>query len=240
MAKPTDLTRKSWDKAKELTVPKTGFGDKLDAYRAARKKTEDLPTRNLAAFKAAATALDAVTKHVPVALGKCNKTLHKSTIEALGAYKGLIDKEGLALSSEFTKYQGYVDKYKNLRDVCGKEMKQIRAKLDALVAKTVPGAKAGAAAGKADVVEKLVNATKAELTKIQKEADDSIAKPRIPGPAAETPHADDRPDASVFTALITAQSDIIAVRKKAEGDLDAALDAAKKRQALTAGRQQGS
>ena len=29
--KPTDLASKAWNKLKELTVPKTGFGDKLDA-----------------------------------------------------------------------------------------------------------------------------------------------------------------------------------------------------------------
>lgn len=228
MAKPTDLTRKAWDKVKGLTVPKTGLGDKLDAYQAARKKTVDLPTRNLAAFKAAAAALDAVTKHIPVAQGKCNKTLHKDTIEALASYKGLIDKEGIALSGEFTKYQGYIDKYKHLRDVCAKEMKQIRVTLDALVAKAVPAAKAAAAAGKAAEADKLVKATQAELLKLQKMADDSIAKPRVPGPAAETPHADDRPDMSVFTALITAQTEIIAVRKQAEAALDAALKSVKK------------
>lgn len=229
MAKPTDLTRKSWDKAKELTVPKTGFGDKLNAYQEARKKTEALTTRNLVTYNAAAAALDAVTKHIPLAVAKCNKTLHKSTIEALGAYKGLIDKEGVALQKDILEYRGYINKYKKLREDCGKEMKEIRAKLDALIAKTVPGAKAGAAAGKAEVVQKLVTATKAELTKLQKEADDSIAKPRVPGPQIETPHADDRPDMSVFTALITAQNEIIAVRKKAEADLDAALAAAQKK-----------
>ena len=227
MAKPTDLTRKTWNKVKELTVPKTGFGDKLDAYAAARKKTQDLPTRNLAAFKAAATALDDVTKHIAVAQGKCNKTLHKATLEALAAYKGLIDKEGIALSGEFIKYQGHVDKYKNLREVCGKEMKQIKATLDALSTKVLTAAKAGATAGKVAEVDKLVKGTQGELDKLQNAADASLAKPRVPAAAAETPHGDDRPGPAVFTALITLQTDIIALRKHTEAELAKALVDAK-------------
>ena len=223
---PKDLTNASWKKVKGLTVPETGFGKVLDAYQAARKKTIDLPTRNVASFGAAATALTAITKAVPAAVAKCNKTLHKDTIAALGAYANLVKEEGLTLSKEATKYQGYVDMYKHKREVCGKELSAIKKSLDELGVKALGEVKKlmGSSDKKAhELAEKLVEKTKAELTKLQHDADTSLAKPRVPGPAAETPHADDRPDASVFTALIDKQKEIIGDRTHIERALDEAL-----------------
>ena len=219
MAKPTDLTSKTWNKVKGLTVPKTGFGEKLDAYQAAKRKTEDLPTRNLKAFDTAAKALGDITKHIPVAQQKCNKTLHKDTIEALGAYKALVDKEGGELHSAAVKYQGYIDKYKDLRAVCGQELAAIETRMDNAAKKVVADAKREIAAGHLAEAGKQIKAGTAQLQQIQQEANDSLQKPRVPGPAVETPHADDRPDASVFTALINKQQDIIAVRTEAEHEL---------------------
>lgn len=226
MAKPTDLTSKTWNKLKGLTVPKTGFGGKLDLYQAAKKKTEDLPTRNLSAFKAAADALDAVTKHIPVAEGKCNKKLHKDTLDTLAAYKPVIDKEGMELNAAFTKYQGYIDKYKHIREVCGKELAVIEKQMDTAVKAQIADVKKLIAAGKRDDAVKHAKEAQAELQNIQKLADESLAKPRIPGPAIETPHADDRPDASVFTALIDKQKEIIGTRTDGEHQLAELLKAA--------------
>ncbi|MEO7151923.1 MAG: hypothetical protein ABIX46_09485 [Burkholderiaceae bacterium] len=62
---PTDLTGRGWDKLKEVTVPKTGFGDKLTAHDKARKVTQSLGPRNLASFKTAATALKGVSHCAP-------------------------------------------------------------------------------------------------------------------------------------------------------------------------------
>src|SRR6201999_4401622 len=96
MAKPTDLTRKGWAKIKGLTVPKTGFGEKLEAYEKAKGKVlaTALAARNRPNSAAAAGALKPVEHQIPDAIKKCNKTLHKDTIAALEAYKGLVTKEG--------------------------------------------------------------------------------------------------------------------------------------------------
>lgn len=225
--KPTDLTRKGWNKLKGLTVPKTGFGEKLDAYETARAKTEALATRSIAAFNAAADALQAIIKHIPEAQKKCNKTLHKETIEILAAYKPLAEKEGAALHNKFAVYQGYVDKYKHVREVCGKELAAIEKQLDATAKTLIADAKKAIAAAKYVDAGKEIKAGLVELQKLQKAADDSLAKPRVPGPAVETPHADDRPDASVFTALIDKQKDIIATRTEAERELNALFEEAK-------------
>ena len=217
--KPTDLTSKTWNKVKGLTVPKTGLGAKLDAYQAAKTKTEQLQTRNLAAFSAAADALQAITKHLPEAEKKCNKTLHKDTITALAAYKPLIATEGAELHNAFVKYQGYVDKYKHLREVCGKEMAVIERQMEAAAKSAIDEVTKSISENDLPEAIKQAKAAKEELAKIQTLANESIAKPRVPGPAIETPHADDRPDASVFTALINKQNDIIGIRTNAEHKL---------------------
>ena len=135
--KPTDLTSKSWNKLKELTVPKTGFGDKLDAYEKARKVTEVLGTRKLATFKAAGAALDVAVKHIPTAQAKCNKTLHKDTIAALEAYKALFAAEGLVLNKEAMKYQGNIDRTLDRLKVCEASMKVHEQTMTALVKASV-------------------------------------------------------------------------------------------------------
>lgn len=219
MTKPADLTSKTWNKLKGVTVPKTGFGQKLDAYQAAKKKTEVLATRNLAAYGDAADALQAVGKHIPEAEKKCNKTLHKDTLKTLEEYKTVLKDEGEKLHNEFAKYQGYVDKYKHIREVCGKELAVIEKQMDAVAKSLVAAVKKSVSESKLPEAAKEAKAGVDELQKIQKLADDSLAKPRVPGPAIETPHADDRPDASVFTALIDKQKEIIAIRTLAEREV---------------------
>jgi hypothetical protein len=219
--KPTDLTRKTWNKLKGLTVPKTGFGDKLDAYQIAKKKTEELATRSISSFKVAADTLQAIIKHIPEAQKKCNKTLHKETIEALAAYKPLAEKEGGELHKNFATYQGYVDKFKHVREVCGQELAQLEKQMKATAESAIAAVKKLVSEGKREDALKHAKDSVADLRKIQERADDSLAKPRVPPPAVESPHKDDRPDASVFTALIEKQNEIIGIRKHAEGELAA-------------------
>jgi hypothetical protein len=216
-SKPTDLTRKTWDKVKELTVPKTGLGAKLDEYQTAREKTEALPTRNSKAYKDAAAALVAVKKHLPEAEKKCNKTLHKNTIAALAAYKGLLDAEGVKLAAAETKYQNYREVWIEKRKKSLKELPDLMKRMADNAKMAIKIGRDAANAGKAD------DATAAHADGLKQLKEDyeacikSVETWRVPPPAVEQPHVDDRLD--VFGPLVKLSNDVETVRTQ----LDSAL-----------------
>lgn len=224
MAKtPTDLTRRGWDKLKELTVPKTGFGDKLDAYDKARRSTQVLMTRNLATFKAAATALDVAVKHIPTAQAKCNKTLHKDTIAALAAYKPLFTAEGLALNQAAMKYQGNIDRTLDRLKVCEAAMKVHKQTMTALVKGCLANVNHAVANKKGPDVAQAVKAGLATLRAEQDKTNTTLEKWREPVEHKDAAHVDDRPDDAAFQRIIAMQKSITDMRANADTDLAAAL-----------------
>lgn len=224
MAKtPTDLSSKSWNKLKELTVPKTGFGGKLDAYDVAKKKTEVLQTRNLASFGAAATALGNITKHIPDAQKKCNKTLHKDTIAALEAYKPLIAAESTALNKAFIKYQGNIDRTLERLKVCEAAMKVHKQTMTALVKGSLANVAHAVTAKKGPDVVQAVKSGLAALRAEQDKTNATLEKWREPVLHADAAHADDRPDDAAFQRIIKLQKEISDMRANADGDLAEAL-----------------
>ena len=224
--KPTDLSSKAWNKLKELTVPKTGFGDKLDAYATARKVPEVLQTRKLATYSLAAVALGNITKHIPTAVGKCNKTLHKDTIAALEAYKPLIVAEGTALNKEVIKYQGYIDRTFQRLAVCEPAMKVHKQTMTALVKSSLDNVDNAIAAKKSVDALQLVKTGVAALKAEQDKTNTTLEQWREPVLATEAAHADDRPDDSAFQRIIAMQKSITDMRANAENDLATKLKAA--------------
>lgn len=214
--KPTDLTSKSWNKLKEMTVPKTGFGDKLDAYAKAKKVTEVLTTRKLASFSLAATALGDITKHIAVAQGKCNKTLHKDTIAALEAYKPLIATESGALNAEFVTYQGYIDNFNRRGEVALKEMTAHKQHMTTLTKASVDAVKKALLAKDFVTASQSITGGLAALKKAQDATNLSLEKWREPILHAVAAHADDRGDDSRFQTLIGMQKNITDMRAIAE------------------------
>ena len=221
---PADLTSKTWNKLKEVTVPKTGFGAKLDDFLEAKKETEVLRTRNLAAYTKAADALDKVIKHIAVAKGKCNKLLHKSTIGLLGAYETLLDAEDVALKKKTADYQGYIDTALELRATCATEMKAHKLAMAKAGKDLLDAVNAAIAQKKLVDAAQLVKAGMAELDRIRIAANASLEKPRTAGDAlAEKKASADDLGSEGFTALIKMQESIIAERKEAEMALTQAL-----------------
>ncbi len=135
----------------------------------------------------------------------------------------MVNKEGEKLHTAFVTYQGYVDQYKNVRVVCGKELAAIEQQMDATGKSVLAAVKKSISEGKLTDAAAHAKDGLAELEKIQKLADASLAKPRVPGPANEAPHVDDRPDDSAFTALINKQKEIIGIRSDAEHQVAAAI-----------------
>ncbi len=224
--KPTDLTSKSWNKLKELTVPKTGFGDKLDAYEKARKVTEVLATRKLATFKAAGTALDLAVKHIPTAQAKCNKTLHKDTIAALEAYKALFTAEGLVLNKEAMKYQGNIDRTLDRLKVCEAAMKVHEQTMTALVKASVDKVSNAITAKKTVDALQFVKIGVAALKAQQNTTNTTLEKWREPVEHKDAAHMDDRPDDSAFQRIIATQKRITDMRADAETTMAAKLKTA--------------
>lgn len=210
-AKPTDLTSKTWNKVKGLTVPKTGLGEKLDAYQEAKKKTEALQTRNLAAFKAAADALAAVRKHLPEAEKKCNKTLHKDTLEALAAYKGLLNAEGQTLSAASTKYMGYLDIWKHKREKSLKVLPDLMKRMTDNAKMAIKVGRDSANAGKTNDAKAAHADGMIQLKKDYDACIESIETWRVPPRAEEQPHVDDRPTGA-FGPLVKLSQDVEALR----------------------------
>ena len=205
-SKPTDLTSKTWNKLKEVTVPKTGFGAKLDLFVAAKNDTEVLRTRNLAAYKKAADALDDVIKHIPVAKAKCNKLLHKSTISLLGSYETLLDAEDTALKKKATDYQGYIDTALELRATCAKEMTAHKLEMEKTGKDLLEAVNAAIAEKKLVDAAQLVKEGMAELDQIRVAANASLEKPRTAGDAlAEKKASADDLGSDGFTRLIKMQ-----------------------------------
>ena len=224
--KPTDLSSKSWNKLKELTVPKTGFGDKLDAYDKAKKVTEVLQTRNLATFGLAATALGNITKHIATAQGKCNKTLHKDTIAALEAYKPLIATESTELNKAFIKYQGNIDRTLQRLTVCEAAMKVHKQTMTALVKSSVDKLVDAIAAKKTVDALQFAKTGLAALKAEQDKTNTTLEKWREPVEHKDAAHVDDRPDDSAFQRIIATQKSITDMRANAETDIATKLKAA--------------
>ena len=225
MAKlPTDLSNESWKKVKALTLTETGFGKVLDAYQAARHKTKDLQTRNIASFQAAAVALAAISKAVPGVLAKCNKTLHKDTITALGAYAGLVKAEGLELNKESTAYLGYIDTFNHKREVGLKELLAFKKAMEELGKKQLEEVKKVIATDHpktTELAKKLVEKYKADLDHMQTEINSSIEKWRVPPVKQLQAHMDDRSD-KLFKQLTDLPNEIIADRKNIAAALEKA------------------
>ncbi len=221
--KPTDLTSAAWNKLKEVTVPKTGFGAKLDAYDVAKKKTEALTTRNLQTFGLAAVALGNITKHIPDAQKKCNKTLHKDTIAALEAYKPLIAAESTALNKAFIKYQGNIDRTLQRLTVCEAAMKVHKQTMTALVKSSVDSVTNAVAAKKKIDAVQLVKSGLTALRAEQDKTNTTLEKWREPVLHADAAHVDDRPDDAAFQRIIKMQKEISDMRANADNDLAKAL-----------------
>jgi len=208
-SKPTDLTSKTWNKLKAVTVPKTGFGAKLDAYAAAKKKADEGFTRSLGTFKAAEDAIAAVIDHIPDAQKKCNKLLHKDTIALLAAYKPLMEKEGTELKKDIATYQGYFDAWVKKRQVGLKQlpilMKQMTDRGDG----SVTAVRKAILSGKPDLAAQVRKAALAQLEKDYDACIVSIKTWREPPPKAEQPHMDDRGQHdALFNALVQLSNDV--------------------------------
>jgi ATP-dependent exoDNAse (exonuclease V) alpha subunit len=219
MAKtPTDLTNKSWQKLKQFGVGKTGFGDKLDAYATAKGTLSDLQKRNLATYDTVATVLHGITDAIPAAVKKCNKTLHKDTITALEAYKGLVAKEGSELLKEKQHYIVNRDDWIDRRRVSMKTLGLIHKAMEneeknaaKLIGEYVKG-------GKRQDAITVVNDTLKKLTAMQNQANVSCETWRVPKAMSEQPHVDDRP-ADLFEPLSALVNQVIATRTNAEQKL---------------------
>ena len=89
------LTFTWWDKNKPSTLPATGLGKALKAYEAAKKNINDKCTVEV--LREAREKLYEVNETATAAIKKCNKTLHKETIEALERFDGVVKQEAKPL-----------------------------------------------------------------------------------------------------------------------------------------------
>lgn len=226
--KPADLTSKTWNKLKELTVPKTGFGAKLDAFLLAKKDTELLRTRNLAAYQAATTALDAAQRHVAVAQGKCNKVLHKATIKLLDVYDTMLATEEADLKRRINDYNGYIAEAMALRKTCATEMAAHKVTMENTGKQLVTAIKAALAKNNKVMAGEIAQKGLAQLNKLQAAANESLQKPRTANdrPAEEKASPDDLGGADGFTKLIKMQEEVIGIRKHYETKISDAMAAA--------------
>jgi hypothetical protein len=89
------LTYAWWDKNKASTLPKTGLGAALKDYEAAKKKVNDKCSVDV--LREARDKLYQVNETASAAIKKCNKTLHKETMEALERFDGVVKQEAKPL-----------------------------------------------------------------------------------------------------------------------------------------------
>lgn len=138
------LTYSWWDKNKGATVPKTGLGAALKAYESAKGKITD--KCSVEVLKTAREKLYEVNETAAAAIKKCNKTLHKETIEALERFDGVVKKEAEPLikdigdlEAELMKLDEYEKHFYPLAQKAKKEFDAVAMGVEAAMKKAVAG-----------------------------------------------------------------------------------------------------